>query len=149
MAYVIRTYVLGAARGLSRMFWYRYDWGALSPAHGGGTWGNTLLSVPDSPALLTPAGAAVGTAESWLRGRLVVRQGHQPCHHSSLGTYTCVVGYAGGVRTILWNPQHPVRVPMPSGARTMQTAHGDTTRVATRTATLRVTYLPVMVASPR
>ena len=32
VAYVIRTYVLGAARGLSRMFWYRYDWGALSPA---------------------------------------------------------------------------------------------------------------------
>ena len=149
VAYVIRTYVLGAARGLSRMFWYRYDWGALSPEHGGGTWGNTLLSVPDSPALLTPAGAAVGTAESWLRGRLVVRQGHQPCHHSSRGTYSCVVRYAGGVRTILWNPQHPVRVPMPGGARTMQTARGDTTRVAARKATLRVTYVPVMVASPR
>ncbi len=49
VANVIRTYVLGAARGLSRMFWYRYDWGALSPAKGGGTLGNTLLSVPESP----------------------------------------------------------------------------------------------------
>ena len=45
---MIRTYVLGAARGLSRMFWYRYDWDALSPAKGGGTLGNTLLSVPET-----------------------------------------------------------------------------------------------------
>ena len=27
VANVVRTYLLGAAQGLQRMFWYRYDWG--------------------------------------------------------------------------------------------------------------------------
>ena len=143
VANVIRTYVLGAARGLARMYWYRYDWGQVP----GGTLGNTLLSVPGSPDRITPAGEAFGTAQRWLKGRLVGVHGRRPCARDARGTYTCLVRYAGGLRTILWNPRHDVRVPMPVGARTTQTPQGVTTRVAERRGTLRVSYLPVMVVS--
>ena len=56
VANVIRTYVLAAANGLTRMFWYRYDWAALA---GGGTIGNTLLSTPGDPSHVTEAGQAL------------------------------------------------------------------------------------------
>ena len=99
VANVIRTYLLGASRGISRLFWYRYDWGLLPASHGGGTLGNTLLSVPGSPGTITPAGLALRTGEQWLRGRLLSRPGHRPCARDRRGTYTCVVRYAGGTGT--------------------------------------------------
>ena len=149
VANVIRTYVLGAARGLSRMFWYRYDWNAISPANGGGTLGNTLLSVPGTPSAMTPAGAALTTAQHWLRGRLVAGQRRQACDRDRRGTYTCVVRYAGGVRRILWNPDRSVRVPFPRGAVVVQRAGERAGAVSRRQSTLRVSFLPVMVDSRR
>ena len=144
VANVIRTYLLGSARGLARMFWYRYDWGQVP----GGTLGNTLLSVPGSPDQITPAGEAFATAQQWLQGTLVAAHGHHPCYRDHHGTYTCVVRYAGGRRTIFWNPDHRVRVPVPRNARTLQTARGARSAVSSRKASLRVSYLPVMVISP-
>jgi hypothetical protein len=149
VANVIRTYVLGAARGLARMYWYRYDWNSISPARGGGTLGNTLLSVPGSPSQMTSAGAALTTAERWLRGRLVADRGHRPCDRGRGGTYTCVVRYAGGVRRILWNPDRPVRIPFPRGAIVLQRAGEGVRAVSRRQSMLRVTFLPVMVDSRR
>ena len=146
---MIRTYVLGAANGLARMFWYRYDWNTISPAQGGGTLGNTLLSVPGAPAQITPAGEAFATAQQWLHGRLVGVDGQAPCTQDRRGTYTCVVRYAGGRLTILWNPLHHVRVAMPRGAETVQTSAGSAARDLARASSLRVSYLPVMVVSPR
>ena len=145
VANVIRTYLLGAAAGLQRMFWYRYDWGPVP----GGTLGNTLLATPGSYGEITAAGRAVVTAEGWMKGRLVGRHGHAPCHRDAKGTFTCVVKHAGGVRTILWNPRHRVLVPLPRGAVREQSARGTTSRIAARQSTIRVSYLPVMVSSPR
>jgi len=144
VANVIRTYLLGAAQGLQRMFWYRYDWGLVP----GGTLGNTLLATPGSYNEVTPAGDAVVTAQAWMKGRLVGRHGQAPCHQDVKGTFTCLVKHAGGVRTILWNPRHRVRVPVPRGANLVQNAHGVTSRIAGRQSTMSVSYLPVMVNSP-
>ncbi len=149
VANVIRTYVLGAAHGVSRMFWYRYDWKPLSAANGGGTLGNTLLSVPGTPTELTPAGAAVRTAERWLHGRLVARSGQRPCATDRRGTYRCVVRHAGGVRTILWNPVRTVRVRLPRSADDLQRAGHAVAKVSGRRTSLRVSYVPVMIASRR
>ncbi len=146
VANLMRTYLLGAARGLARMFWYRYDWASLA---GGGTIGNTLMSWPGSPTRVTEAGLALGTTEQWLHGTLVGRHSQQPCRHDRRATYTCVVRHAGGVRTILWNPRHAVRVPIPAGARYRQTGNGKPTRFSRAARTMRVSYLPVMVESPR
>ena len=80
----------------------------LEPGHDArgpvGTLGNTLLSTPGTPTQITPAGRAFGTAQHWLRGRLVARDGRRPCARDRRGTYTCVVRYAGGERTISGTP---------------------------------------------
>ena len=50
---VMRTYLLNAANGVRRVFWFRYDTRASLPTPGGGALGNTLLSVPSSPTELS------------------------------------------------------------------------------------------------
>lgn len=148
VANVIRTYLLGAADGLSRVFWYRYDWGRLPESEGGGTLGNTLLSDPSSPDQVSPAGEAMATASGWLHGRLTGTHGQAPCAQDEKGTYTCIVHYAGGVRRIYWNPQRGVRVPIPPNADYRQGSSGGRVSVGRGTTSLRVGFRPVMVNSP-
>jgi hypothetical protein len=145
-ANVIRTYLLAAASGVSRVYWYRYDWDRLPDSAGGGTLGNTLLSDPGDHSLVTPAGEALGTVAQWLHGRLVGTAGARPCVANKRGTYTCTVRYAGGTRTILWNPAHKVTVRVPGGA-SVHDARGRVERVTARSAEVKVDYRPVMVTS--
>jgi hypothetical protein len=147
-ANVIRTYLLGAAHRLSRVFWYRYDWNELPASSGGGTLGNTLLTVPGRPDLVTRAGRALATTAAWLHGRLVGRHGHRPCARDGTGLYTCVIRYRDGVRRIYWNPRHRERVRLPARAAYRQLAVGDVQRIGDRNA-IRIGYRPVMVDSPR
>jgi hypothetical protein len=147
VANVIRTYLLGAAHGLARMFWYRYDWNNLSPEAGGGTLGNTLFTTPGAPDLVSPAGQALATVKAWLRGRLVGQHGQPPCAMNKQGTYQCIVRYSAGVRRIYWNPVREVRVPVATGATTLHTAFGRVRPAGAATA-IKVGYEPVMVQSP-
>jgi hypothetical protein len=144
VANVLRTYLLGAAHGLTRMFWYRWDWGRISPH--GGTLGNTLLSDPGNFARARAAGLALRTARHWLRGRLVGRHGHHPCARDRRGTYRCTVRHDGIVRKIYWNPRREVRVEVPRHARSREAG-----RAYSRPGphTLRVGYRPVMVLTRR
>lgn len=148
VANVIRTYLLGASHGLSRVFWYRYDWGELPASSGGGTLGNTLLTVPGRPDQVTAAGRALATTAAWLDGRLVGRHGHRPCSQGSSGLYTCVIEYRGGVRRIYWNPRHRERVHLTAHATYRQVAEGGMHRLGRHDA-IRIGYRPVMVDSPR
>jgi hypothetical protein len=145
VANVIRTYLLGAAHGLSRVFWYRYDW-RLIP--GGGTLGNTLLATPDAPDQPTAAGQALATTEAWLNGRLVGLDGRPACAQDAKGTYTCVVRYSGGVRRIYWNPLHGVDVTVRADATYSQAASGATKTLGRSDPTIRVGAQPVMLDSP-
>lgn len=144
VANVLRTYMLGAANGLSRIFWYRYDWGRVAS---GGTLGNTLLSDPDDFARIRAAGLAMRTAERWLRGRLVGTDGHRPCHESRDGTYACTVRRHGFVRTIYWNPRHPVRIHLPRVSH--RTSIAGRVAIRHRTRSVRVGFQPVMVRTRR
>jgi hypothetical protein len=148
VANVIRTYLLGAAHRLSRVFWYRYDWNELPASSGGGTLGNTLLTVPGSPDQVTRAGHALATTQAWLHGRLVGRHGRRPCAQRRSGLFTCVIRYSGGLRRIYWNPRHRERVRLPAHATYRQTAAGTVLKVGRRNA-IRIGYRPVMVDSPR
>ena len=141
VANVLRTYILGAAQGLSRVYWYRYDWGRVS----GGTLGNTLLSDPDDWSQASPAGRALHTAQRWLQGRLVAQPGHRrPCSHNRVGTYTCTVRRDRSLRTILWNPRRTVHVHL-RGAVSRVDEQGRSTAIRTDRATIRVDYRPVLV----
>jgi hypothetical protein len=148
VANVIRTYLLGAAHRLSRVFWYRYDWNTLPASSGGGTLGNTLLTVPGRPDRVTPAGHALATTARWLHGRLVGRHGRRPCAQRRTGLFTCVIRYPGGVRRIYWNPRHRERVRLPAHATYRQLTAGGVQKIGRRTA-IRIGYRPVMVNSRR
>jgi hypothetical protein len=148
-ANVMRTYLLGAAHGLDRMFWYRYDWGLLPASLGGGTLGNTLLSVPGHTTEVTAAGHALRTARRWLRGRLVATGHHRmPCARGRHGTYTCTVRYRHGTRTIMWNPHREVRVRLRHAA-SRHVVSGRAVVGARHRVTVKVGYRPVMVRSRR
>jgi hypothetical protein len=153
-ANVIRTYLLAAAAGLGRVYWYRYDWDDLPASSGGGTLGNTLLSDPTNHSIVTPAGKALRTVADWLRGSLVGTDGRAPCAANAHGTYSCTVKYRGGTRTILWNPVHKVTVTVPNAVST-EDQRGQTEDMPDasalgrggRTARVKVSYRPVMVTT--
>jgi hypothetical protein len=138
-ANVIRTYLLAAAVGISRVYWYRYDWNELPASSGGGTLGNTLLSDTADHSVVTPAGEALTTVARWLRGRLVGIHGRRPCARDARGTYTCIVRHDGGTRRILWNPVRRVSVDVPGRVA------GDERRRSRATPPVTVGYRPVLV----
>jgi polysaccharide biosynthesis protein PslG len=146
VANVLRTYLLGAANGLARVYWYRYDWGQVVDGH---ALANTLLSDPNDASRITPAGRAVQTAERWLNGRLVSGRGQRrPCASNHRGTYTCIVRSGHRVRTILWNPRHTVRVRVHSAVSRVN-EHGRSTAMNGRATTMKVGYRPVMLVRHR
>jgi hypothetical protein len=140
VANVMRTYLLNAASGVRRVFWYRYDWGLIA---GGGTLGNTLLTNPTDSSIVTLAGRAYLRIQQWMHGTLVGTRGHRPCPADRHGTYTCVVKDASGVRRIYWNPFHAAQVRLPRNAHHLTTELGVRKSVAPRS-TIKVGYKPVM-----
>ena len=143
-AYVIRTYLLNAAKGVQRVHWYSYNMNNLPS---GGTLGNTLMTNPSDGTTPTLAGKALRLTRVWLRGRLVgATSAAPPCTKDRRGTYTCVVKYAGGVRRIYWNPSKTVRVKTATSA-TFRTGVYGVRKTMRGGATIKVDYRPVMVRS--
>jgi polysaccharide biosynthesis protein PslG len=138
VANVLRTYLLAAANGVSRVFWYRYDWHRLL---GGGTLGNTLLSDPNDSARVWAPGRALRLAQHWLRGHLLSTNGRRPCARMRSGTYQCTIIYRRVVHNIYWNPHRKVRIQLP-GARVRSRSRAGR-RVAVRT--VKVGFRPLIV----
>jgi hypothetical protein len=145
VAYVMRTYLLNAAAGVKRVYWYAYDMGTLP---GGGTLGNTLLTDPTNRAagILTPAGRALPRIRSWMTGTLVGTATKAPCATDRKGTYTCVIKYKKGVGRIYWNPLRSVKVTLVRSATSKVTELGATSKAKGGTR-LTVDYRPVLVRS--
>lgn len=144
-AYVIRTYLLAAANGLGRVYWYRWDLGELPKEIGGGTLGNTLLSEPTDPTRITPAGRAIALAERWMTAS---GAGAPDCTTDSAGTYTCQIAYSGGTRRIYWNPKGQGKVTLDRDAVSMTEETGKVSDV-TGGSSITVDGQPVMVESPK
>lgn len=140
-ANVTRTYLLGAANGLRRIFWYRYNWQHLPT---GGNMANTQLTDPDDATSPTPAGRAYARVEGWMHGTLVGGKGHRPCTTDRHGTYTCVVRDSTGRRYVFWNPFTTARVRLPRGVHDLQGVLGAISSVKPRSM-LKVGFKPVMV----
>jgi len=141
-SYVVRTYLLNAAHGIKRVFWYRYD---MSRVLGGGPLGNTVLSNPSDPTQVTAAGHAFVRAQRWMHGRLLGSKGHAPCPKDRHGTYHCVVRDGSGTRRIYWNPFRTATVTLARGAHHRENVLGGVSSVRPRE-TLRVGRAPVMVS---
>ena len=121
----MRTYLLNAANGVKRVFWYRYDMGLVA---GGGTLGNTLITPPDRPGQGHPRGSRLRTVPSdWMHGTLVgLDRASGPASATRHGTYTCVVRDASGTRRIYWNPFHRATVRLAPGAHHLHGLLGGT-----------------------
>ncbi len=130
---VVRTYVLNAANGVGRVYWYGWDQQSIV---------DTLLTEPDL-ATLTPAGRAFRTVYKWLDGAIV-----QGCTQDADGTWTCTLEQPGGTSTIYWNTKKTVQAPVPEGAGSAQTVGGRTEAV-TAGDTVEVGLLPVIVGPAR
>jgi hypothetical protein len=145
VAYVMRTYLLNAAAGIQRVFWYAYDMGALP---GGGTLGNTLMTDPANlgAGILTPAGHAFTRIQSWMAGTLVGTTKQAPCAQAKNGTYTCVVKYHKGMGRIYWNPTKTAKVTLVKSAKTRVDESGHSASVKGGKK-IKVTYAPVLVRS--
>jgi polysaccharide biosynthesis protein PslG len=138
-AFVARTYLLNAAAGIRRVFWYRYDMGPMK----GGTLMNTLLSKPGDPSAITPSGRAFRRVQAWMHGRLVGVHGHRPCAKDRNGTYTCVAKDSTGTRRIYWNPDHTAKVRLAANAHHKTGVLGGVDKVRPRSV-IRVGQKPVM-----
>ncbi|HEX4472361.1 MAG TPA: beta-galactosidase, partial [Nocardioides sp.] len=139
-AYVMRTYLLSAAAGLPRVFWYRYDFS--------GVFANTFLTAP-APApvgTLTTAGQAFFRIQQWMKGTLVGTPTKRPCAADKHGTYTCVVKYGKGMGRIYWNPRHTVKVKTVKSSKSWQSELG-TVHHLKHGAKIKVGYAPVLVLS--
>ncbi len=131
-SYVARTYVLNAANGVSKVFWY--SWGLQRLA-------NTRLTYASGS--LTPAGRAYGNVRGWLVGARV-----PSCSRDGRGTYHCVVKYSGGVRHIFWNPTRRVSIKTPAHTTSWTSLGGVSTRIRANKS-LSVDFAPKMVRSSR
>jgi hypothetical protein len=131
-ANVARTYVLNAANGIKKVFWYSWEQQSLA---------NTRLTY--ATGSLSPAGKAYRTVQAWLgRSRMT------GCSRDSRGTYTCTVKYSDGVRRIYWNPSRKVYVRTPRSTTNWVNLNGTSTRIRSNKP-LRVDFAPKMVRSRR
>lgn len=128
---VARTYLLNAAAGIARTYWYA--WGPIALANTRTTTGNGYS--------LTMAGKAYGVTRSWLVDSTI-----RGCVTSAQGTYTCTITYRGGVRRVFWNPTRSVSVAV-AGATSHQLVDGTLSTYRPRTIRLTVGPAPVMVRS--
>jgi hypothetical protein len=143
-AYVMRTYLLNAAKGIKRVHWYTWNMGYLPS---GGTLGNTMMTNPANGTTRTLAGKSLGVVRGWMLGGTLVGSSRnaQPCS-SSRGTYTCVIKYKGGVKRVYWNPTKTVKLKAARNATFKVGVYGKRTAVKGG-ATITVDYRPVMVRS--
>ena len=141
-SYVMRTYLLNAANGVKRVFWYRYDWAPLST---GGNLANTFVTNPTNSGRVTAAGRAYVLAQKWMHGTLIGSAKHPPCPKDRHGTYRCVVKDSRGTRYIYWNPFHGASVRLPKGVHHQQGVLGATSSVKPGSI-LKVSLKPVMVS---
>ena len=148
VAYVMRTFLLNAARGVKRVDWYAYDMGNLSPTFGGGPLGNTLLTDPANrvAGTLTPAGYAFTRVQSWMKGTLIGTTTKRPCTPNKAGTYTCVIKYASGMGRVYWNPWHTSTVTLVPSAHHKVSEAGTSAKVRGGSK-LKIGFQPVLVRS--
>jgi hypothetical protein len=132
-AYVGRTFVLNAANGVKRTFWYAWDLQKLA---------NTQLTYANGSSL-APAGRAYTVVRGWLLGSRI-----QGCPRDSRGTYTCTMTYSGGVKRIYWNPSRKVTVHAVKSARAWAGILGAE-HVISGGEALGVGKSPIMVRSAR
>lgn len=132
-AYASRTLILNATSNIKRVFWYAWDLQHLA---------NTQLTYANGTSL-APAGKAYAVTRGWLLGTWT-----KGCTRDRRGTYTCTLGFSGGVKRIYWNPSRKVTLRVVKSARASVGLYG-VERAISGGAMIGVGMAPVMVRSRR
>jgi hypothetical protein len=130
VANVVTTYLLNAANGVERVYWYGWDQTSIV---------DTLLTEPDGT--LTRAGKAFGTVHDWMLGATVTG-----CEQDAEKTWTCTLDHPDGQRTVYWNAESPLTMTLAAGTTGYQRV-GHRLRDATPGEELTVGQVPVMVVT--
>jgi hypothetical protein len=103
--WLMRAYIMQAASGVSRFYWYAYgscSWGSL--------YGPSCGASPDHQQGMREAGIAYGTVSKWLLGATI-----GACSSDDEQTWSCTLtrpnGYEG---VILWNMSSSMKVQIPA-----------------------------------
>jgi polysaccharide biosynthesis protein PslG len=129
-ANVARTYLLSAANGVRRVFWYAWD--LTQPIV------DTFMVEADH-ATPTAAGRAFSTVRTWMIDSTV-----QDCDVDDQGTYTCTLVKSGKTQLVLWNVKGPVQVKVPAGMTTAEKLTG-TPQPVTAGSSLTIDMVPVLL----
>ena len=130
-AQVVRTFLLNAANGVDRVYWYGWDQQSIV---------NTVLTEPDGESV-TQAGRVLRTVREWLLESAV-----ESCARDHVGTWTCLLRRNDGVRRVYWNTSSFATLPLPDDALWFQWADGPR-RVATTPSLMPLGPLPLLVES--
>jgi len=132
-AFVARTYLLNAANGVKRVYWYSWDLHSIA---------NTRMVYSDRHTL-TPAGKAFGVVRSWM-----VNTRMEGCSRNSRGTYTCLISYGSGKKRVYWNPSRTVYVKTAASATWWQGV-GGAKHTIRGGRSLKIGSSPILVRSRR
>jgi hypothetical protein len=128
---VIATYLLNAANGVARVYWYGWDQQSIV---------GVLLTEPDGTTL-TKGGEAFVTVHDWMLDATVTG-----CEQDAEQTWTCRLDHPDGSRTVYWNSERKVSMTVPEGINRYQRAGSRAHRV-TPGAILEISSVPLMTAA--
>jgi hypothetical protein len=131
-ANVAMTYVLNAAGGLGRVFWYSWDLHGIA---------NTDLVSADGSGL-SAGGQAFETVRRWLLGTKPTT-----CATTADGTWACPMQSPEGQRTVFWNPDREASVRIGFGATSYEVLGRTAAPVPLGGTTLQVGNTPVLVTA--
>jgi hypothetical protein len=87
--FLARSFILGWAAGVQRLYWYAWDNRSLA-----------IVTYKEAEHSVTPAGTAYKLMQQWLIGAQMVG-----CTESSDHIWTCQLNRLGKKQWIVWNPQ--------------------------------------------
>ena len=133
-SWLMRSYVVQAASGVARFYWYAYgscSWGSLYGPSCGGS--------PDPQQGMRKAGIAYGTVSKWLPGATI-----ETCSSDARQTWSCTLtrpnGYAA---VIMWNANSTIQVRVP--ARNLVQFRNWQNAVSPLAATVTVSPMPMLL----
>lgn len=97
-AYLVRSYLVNWAGGVSRFYWYAWD---------SRNWSGLDLTRSDDRSL-TPAATAYAELEKWLTGKRMLS-----CASNDQGVWICEIEGSGYKGHILWSPERTGRFQVP------------------------------------
>jgi hypothetical protein len=131
-ANVALTYLLSAAGGIGRVYWYAWDLHTIA---------DTDLLAADN-ATVSPAGTAFDTVQRWLLGSKVER-----CDTAVDGTRVCQLQRPEGPARVYWNPRQKTEVRTAFDATTAEILGAAAREVPFGGTTFTVGATPVLVTS--